>query len=471
VNRLRNRLILLFVAATIVPLTATLWITRSLFERSLGYAHTGEVDALSRALEQTGREYYQRASEDLKQRARDGRAEPRQYLAAGRDRWPEPVASFADGDEPEGFALAGTDGDRLEYFVARGDDVWVYSMSLGAIGLRRIERQIAAGREVVQVSKDRDLLQGFTLTYVVLTTSFWAVALTLLAYLAHRVSRPIQQLTAGLEKVAGGDLTVRLEETRNDEVGRAIAAFNDLAVRLKLSTDRLVYLTQMASWQMLARKMAHELKNSLTPIRLTVEEMLARFDEADRAFTEQATQIVVEEVESLERRIRAFSQFASEPPVRPSPVDVNALVQERVAFLRTAHPEVAYECRLAEPPPRIDADQDLLRGILTNLLENAADAAGNGGRILGVTRVDADGVAIEVHDSGPGLSEQARRSLFQPTITFKPRGMGLGLSIARKSALLSGGDISLVKGELGGAAFRVLLPTSANGSQTHPDRG
>jgi signal transduction histidine kinase len=179
----------------------------------------------------------------------------------------------------------------------------------------------------------------------------------------------------------------------------------------------------------------------------------------------------VEEVESLERRIRAFSQFASEPPVRPATVDVNALVQERVAFLRTAHPEVAYEIRLAEPPPRIEVDQDLLRGILTNLLENAADAAGEGGRILGVTRVDAGGVAIEVHDSGPGLSEQARKSLFQPTITFKPRGMGLGLSIARKSALLSGGDISLVKGELGGAAFRVLLPVSANGKQTHPDRG
>ena len=106
-----------------------------------------------------------------------------------------------------------------------------------------------------------------------------------------------------------------MEARRDDEIGRAIRAFNDMAGRLQESTERLVYLRQLASWQTLARKMAHEVKNSLTPIRLTVEEMLARYDEADRGFMEQATQIVVDEIETLERRIRAFSQFAAEPPV------------------------------------------------------------------------------------------------------------------------------------------------------------
>ena len=225
------------------------------------------------------------------------------------------------------------------------------------------------------------------------------------------------------------------------------------------------------SWQSLARKMAHEVKNSLTPIRLTVEEMMARYDEADRGFMEQATQIVVDEIETLERRIRAFSQFAAEPPVKPAELDVNALLQERIAFLKTAHPELAYDCRLADGAPRVMADPDLIKGILTNLLENAAEAAGEGGRILGITAAEQGRVAIEVHDSGPGLTDQARASLFQPTISFKKKGMGLGLSIARKSALLSGGDIVAVKGELGGAGFRVLLPVTANGFQTRSDRG
>jgi len=190
--------------------------------------------------------------------------------------------------------------------------------------------------------------------------------------------------------------------------------------------------------------------------------MVARHDEPDlagrRAFLGQAAGIVIDEIESLERRIRAFSEFSSEPPVCPEPLDLPALVEERIAFLRAAHPEVRYVVETAENAPSAMADQDLVKGILVNLLENAAEAAGEGGRILTkVTSLD-NRVAIEVHDSGPGLSDMARNSLFQPTISFKQRGMGLGLSIARKSALLSGGDILLIAGELGGAGFRVLLP-------------
>jgi signal transduction histidine kinase len=194
--------------------------------------------------------------------------------------------------------------------------------------------------------------------------------------------------------------------------------------------------------------------------------MVARENETSsdgrRAFLEQAASIVVDEIESLERRIRAFSEFSSEPPVCPEVLDIAAIVEERIAFLKTAHPEVGYLVEAAANTPTALADQDLVKSILVNLLENAAEAAGQGGRILAkVACIDDDRVAIEVHDSGPGLSDLARKSLFQPTISFKKRGMGLGLSIARKSALLSGGDILLIAGELGGAGFRVLLPTEA----------
>jgi nitrogen fixation/metabolism regulation signal transduction histidine kinase len=471
VNRLRNRLILIFLVATLAPLAATIWITTSLLEESIDTSSTVRLDTLSKSLKGTARGLYERASDDLQRKARTGEIQPRIYGPLDRASWPDAIKVFSGGLDGERVVRAGQDGNRLDYMVRHGNEIWVFSESLGDVGMDRLTREIRDARRAVEEANARDLRRGVKLTYIVLAAAIWLVSLALLVYLAHRISRPIQELTTGLGKLAGGDLNARVQARRDDEIGRAIGAFNNMAARLQESTERLVYLRQLASWQTLARKMAHEVKNSLTPIRLTVEEMLVRYDDADRGFMEQATQIVVDEIETLERRIRAFSQFAAEPPVQPGEVDVNGLLQERIAFLKTAHPEVAYDCRLAESAPPVVADQDLLKGILTNLLENAAEAAGEGGRILGVTASDGGRVAIEVHDSGPGLSEQARSSLFQPTISFKKRGMGLGLSIARKSALLNGGDIVVVKGELGGAGFRVLLPVATNGIQTHPDRG
>ena len=466
-NRLRNRLVVVFLAATLLPLAATVWITTSLLDRSLAYSSASELDSVSQSLQATGLEYYQHRRDDLKKQAASGELKPQKFAPGAG---PEAVRSFAQSEEPERFAYSGADGDRLDYYVRHGDEVWLYSAQLG-VSMERLARQYGAARAAVERANSRDLRRGFKLVYALLAASIWLVFLVLLVYLADRVSRPIQQLTKGLAQLASGDLSARVPARRDDEIGRAIQAFNDMAGRLQESTERLVYLRQIAGWQSLARKTAHEVKNSLTPIRLTVEEMVARSRGADRAFIEQAAQIVVDEIETLERRVRAFSQFSAEPPLCPEPVDVNSLLQERIAFLKNAHPEVAYDCSLAESTPPVIADQDLVKGILTNLLENAAEAAGEGGHILGRTRAENGHVAIEVHDSGPGLSEQARASLFEPTISFKKRGMGLGLSIARKSALLSGGDIQLVKGELGGAGFRVLLPAVANGHQAHFDRG
>jgi nitrogen fixation/metabolism regulation signal transduction histidine kinase len=414
---------------------------------------------------------YQHARDALRNDALSGRVQPLRYAAAERAGWPALVKSFAESGDPERFLISGRDGDRIDYLARRADEVWQWSTSLGDVGLDRLSREYRDAREIVEKRQSRDLLRGLTYTYVLLAASVWIASLVLLVYLAHRISRPIQHLTAGLSELAAGRPGTRVDVRSDDEIGRAMRAFNDMAERLQQSTDRLIYLSQLASWQTLARKMAHEVKNSLTPIRLTVEEMLARYGDRDRAFMQQATQIVVEEVESLERRVRAFSQFSAEPPVRPEPLDLNALLEERVSFLKSGHPEVSYDLRLDGSHPTALADQDLVNGILTNLLENAAEAAGEGGRILGVTGTGNGNTLFEVHDSGPGLSERIRQSLFQPSISFKKGGMGLGLSISRKGALLTGGDIVLVKGELGGAAFRVLLPAASNGIQAHPDRG
>lgn len=458
-NRLRNQLIVAFLTATLIPLVTTLWITTSLLERSLGFATTEELDRLSTTLEETARELYQRDREALRQNALAGGSTPVRYAGNNQAGWPEVVTSFWESGEEERFVLSGTGGNRLEYMVRRPMEVWVYARDLGNVRMEQLTDQYRQARELVETARTRDLRRGFVSTLLILVAAVWLVSLVWLIYLADRISHPIQELTGGLARLADGDLQVRLRPGRNDETGRAILAFNHMAEQLERNRERLVYLTQVASWQMLARKMAHELKNSLTPIRLTVEEIAARKEDVDRGFMEQAMQIVVTEIETLERRVRAFSEFSSEPTARPSSLDVNALIEERVSLLRPAHVDLAYTLRLSGARPAAFADADHVKGILTNLLENAADAAGPGGEILGITDISDGRVVIEVHDSGPGVNYEARRSLFEPTITFKKHGMGLGLSIARKSALLAGGDIMLVKGKLGGAGFRVILPS------------
>jgi nitrogen fixation/metabolism regulation signal transduction histidine kinase len=257
-------------------------------------------------------------------------------------------------------------------------------------------------------------------------------------------------------------LSARVPAETSGEIGEAIDAFNHMAAQTEQAREHLIQVTRVASWQALARKMAHEVKNSLTPIRLTVEEMVSRNGSSD-PFLDQARQIVTEEIGTLEKRVRAFSDFAAEPPVMPMDIDLDAMIEERVAFLKTAHPEVQYEVQyeVQAARTRATADPDLVKGVLTNLLENAAQAAQAGGRVLARTSSDGERVTVEVHDSGPGLSQQARSSLFEPSISFKKGGMGLGLSIARRSAVLCGGDLQTFDGELGGAGFRLTLPAAS----------
>jgi nitrogen fixation/metabolism regulation signal transduction histidine kinase len=446
---LRTRLALVFVAATLIPLGATVWLTTILLNQSLRLSPADQISDLSHSLETTGQKYYQQACDQLKADALAGRVAP---VATPN------ATDLLSTEDSERCAVTGEHGDKIVFLARNVHGVTAWERPLD-IRMKDLFRQYAAARRTVAALGV--LRRGSFPAWILLAAAIWLVALTLVWLVATRFSRPIVKLTQALKTLADGDFRIRVPNERTDEIGLATEAFNRTAAQLEQSRDRLVSLTQLASWQVLARKTAHEVKNSLTPIRLTVEEMVARAHNPDKAFLEQAAGIVVDEIESLERRIRAFSEFSYEPPICPEQLDVHAIVEERIAFLQSAHPEIRYAVQAAENTPSALADQDLVKGILVNLLENAAEAAGDGGQILARVRPMEDRIAIEVHDSGPGLSELARKSLFQPTISFKKRGMGLGLSIARKSALLTGGDILLIAGELGGAGFRVLLPRGA----------
>jgi two-component system nitrogen regulation sensor histidine kinase NtrY len=444
----------------------------ALLKHSLSYVDIDDLDSLSKSLEGIAREFYQQSCEKLENSAASGGMEAQNYTPDQFQNGPGSLQQFWESGDEDRCALSEPNGDRLHYLVRGESEVLVYSSSLNGVRMDELDRQYRQARSRVENLQQRDLQKGFTYTLILVSIVIWIPALVGIVYLANRISRPIQALTTGMHRLAGGDFDVRLDSGQSDEIGRAVQAFNETAVHLRQSRERLVYLTQMASWQVLARKMAHELKNSLTPIRLTVEEIIARAPSGDapahegdirsssdeRQFLERAARVVIEEVESLERRVRAFSEFATEPPMKPGAIDLNALLQERIKFLEVAHSGVRYKFEEGDNLPSAWADEDQVKGILTNLLENAAEAAGPGGTVLATTGSDNGALVIEVHDSGPGLSEEAQNSLFEPSISFKKNGMGLGLSISRKNALLSGGDLMATRGLLEGAGFRLMLP-------------
>ncbi|MGH9661800.1 MAG: hypothetical protein ACRD96_24850, partial [Bryobacteraceae bacterium] len=222
---LRNRLIAAFVASTLLPLAATVWITTTLLDRSLRYATTGELDRLSRTLESTAKQFYQRERDALKQDALAGRTRPTMYPETDASRWPDAIRSFWESGEPERFAVSGTGGERVDYMrrventrrVERPVDdpsragVEIYSRDLGGVSMEGLSTQVRDTRRLVDAIDARDLQRGFTLTLLLLLGAAWLISLLPLVLIANRVSRPMQQLTAALTDFAGGDWSRRLE--------------------------------------------------------------------------------------------------------------------------------------------------------------------------------------------------------------------------------------------------------------------
>jgi HAMP domain-containing protein len=259
---LRTRLIAAFLASTLLPLGATVWITTTLIDRSLQYATTGELDRLSRTLENTAKQFYQREREALKEDALAGQARPMTYLLADVSKWPEPVRSFWESGEAERFGVSGASGERVDY-MRRGSGVRpgveVFSRDLGGVSMEQLSTQVRETRRLVNTMEARDLRRGFTLALLVLLGAAWLISLLPLVLIAHRVSRPIRQLTAALTDFAAGDWSRRLDTgyepgvPARDEVARAVQAFNHMADQLEENRERLVHLTRMASWLSLAR--------------------------------------------------------------------------------------------------------------------------------------------------------------------------------------------------------------------------
>ncbi|MGH7724142.1 MAG: ATP-binding protein [Candidatus Eiseniibacteriota bacterium] len=280
---------------------------------------------------------------------------------------------------------------------------------------------------------------------------------------AYRISRPVRALALAAQRVSHGDLAVRLPAGPADEVGELMASFNTMTVDLQGARDRLLRGERQAAWAQIARRLAHEIKNPLTPIQLAIEDVersRQRGDaDLDQSIT-RAAQTIKAEVRTLRELVREFNDFARSPAPRPEPVDVNELLDRAIDLYVPSTVEVRRDYAFA--PARVTADPDLLARAFGNLVKNACEAMDGRGEILLETRGDSDGVTVAVADTGPGIAEEDRDRIFTPYFTTKTEGTGLGLTVVRRVVEDHGGTLDLAPGGPG-ARFIVRLPSRVGG--------
>ena len=282
--------------------------------------------------------------------------------------------------------------------------------------------------------------------------------------------RRIHRLAEATQPVAQGDLSVRVADTGKDELGDLATAFNDMLEELGQSRARIEFLERIGEWQQMARRLAHEIKNPLTPIQLAVEECHRRYDGPEEGYQKLLTttlDIVVEEVASLRRLVGEFSEFARLPRATLLESDLSDFLRDQEPRLGPVVEDVSDGVRfgIAVEPETAPAalDRTMLHRVLSNLVANAAQATvgdeGDGeGQVRLSMRQDADHWLVDVDDDGPGIPSQMRQTIFNPYMTTKREGTGLGLTIVKKVVIDHGGSIEVDRSPLGGARFRLRLP-------------
>jgi nitrogen fixation/metabolism regulation signal transduction histidine kinase len=345
---------------------------------------------------------------------------------------------------------------------------------------REIYANFLALREATEKEHDLDRVLPLILPRIVRGLGIALLVVLVIATIlglgvARRATGRVAALRDAAHRVGAGDLSVRVTPRGNDELDELARAFDVMVAELGDARSRLGYLQKVSAWQEVARRLAHEIKNPLTPIQLAVQELGSKYkgdDPVYRRLLATAQEILNEEVGAIRRLVDDFSAFAKLPKVEPAPVDLAQVVED---FAR-AHPEWQEFLRV-ERNGQVGAlcDRMLLRNVLANLVENAVQAAEATGRKpeirIAATDSPADrGARLTVDDNGPGVPADARERIFDPYVTSKEHGTGLGLAIVRKIVLDHGGDVRVDEqpSPLGGARFVVTLPTVIGSRTTGP---
>jgi len=423
------------------------------------------------------------------------------HLLRGLDARPGPA--LVGLDQGEGWLVAGGESEapplvcdvfRRHLEKAVPGEPFIFNVGPGVSFMGLIKPEAGErGRVAAAISVRADLrleaesLQETLITYRHLNylvaqlkfriTLFFVIVMSLVilgslaaGFLISRgITRRLASLASATRQVADGDYDLSLSPGGSDELGRLIDSFSGMAGELQQSRERIIYLEKMALWKDMARKLAHEIKNPLSPIQMGIQELRDRYPaEEDReAFgrlLEESAEMVLEETGRLKRMVQAFSSFARLPDPEPEDLDLN----EAVRRFFSRHPEYGERLEialdLADGLPRAWYDPDQLVGVLRNLADNVVQLEVPGLTLRVASSAPSPGwLQLEVSDSGPGIPDDRKERVFEPSFSGRPEGMGLGLAIVKKSVLDHGGWISVGDAEPRGARFVIRIPAERGG--------
>ena len=327
-----------------------------------------------------------------------------------------------------------------------------------------------------------------TMTYikfsVVIMFLFFTLPLILMAFLisvvlSDRIILPINRLAEATKYIADGDFAFRLQTRKDDDFSFFVDSFNTMTNELQRSRSTLVQKEKVSTWQDIARRLAHELKNPLTPIKLTAQRLLRKEIKNDsKSFNDilkPSLELIIKQVDQLDLMLQDFRYFADNRKSRPEWRTFNLFIKELIDSWRSSHPEIVIQFIMDDDDIQLYIDPGLMHQALQNIFKNAVDAVKSIEEkeiVITLNRVQkgfSEYCRIGIRDNGVGISDEYREKIFEPYFTTKQNGLGLGLPITERIITLHNGQIWVESGENAGTLFYIDLPVEVMDEKASTD--
>jgi signal transduction histidine kinase len=347
------------------------------------------------------------------------------------------------------YVLAKEKIGSVEYIVGY-TPLFMNGSIVGVLAIPTLNRQ----REIdAELSQQNAYIFGM---YAVI----FGIALLGGGLLALRFARPLQNLTRAVENVGDGNLDINVSVNSRDEIGTLARSFNVMILKLRTNREELAKRERESAWKEMAKQIAHEIRNPLTPMKLSMQHVRQAFK--DRApereeILQRVTQTVIDQIETLSRIATEFSSFAKLPERKYERIGIDALLKETINLFKDI-PGTTFIDQLASPEVKVVADGDQLRGVFINIIRNAIQAIEKEGTITISTSHEGRICIIMFSDTGLGIPDDIRTRIFEPNFSTKSEGMGIGLAIARRVIEDHGGSITCQSERGRGTTFEIRIP-------------